>query len=579
MIFAADFETTNDRKTNHVWSWEALEVGDTDHPFRGTSIDDFIDWCMMCDKLIYFHNVKFDSSYIISEIFKRGYIWHSDRKKLHQGMFTTLMADTGIMYSVEIVWENGIKTTLYDSYKLISLSVEDIAVAYNLPCRKLEIDYNLDRPVGYQPTEHEWAYQHNDVVIMSLALDILFKQNMRKMTQSSNAMEAYKNMIGKKQFKYWFPITSLEDDEFGRKSYNGGSVQVGEKYQGIDVGYGIVLDVNSMYPWAMRYCWLPYGKPVWYDGKYESDKDYPLYIQEINVSFHVKQGMLPTIQAKRVSRFRNAKFISSTDGRVIPLVLTSVDLEMMMKHYDIDYIEYVKGMKFAASKSLFAQFIDHWNSVKEKATEDGDYALRQIAKDMMNKLSGKFGLKPKVCSKEPYYDHHLRWRMGEEEERKPIYVHVVSFITAYGRQRIIDGAQHNIERFCYMDTDSLHLEGMDLPEGLDIDSHRLGAFKIESSFSRARFLHTKCYLEETLTTEKEMTKLIETGKKKSEDFYVNRNGELVYMKVTTAGLPAKLHSQVTFDNFYKGTTYDGKLRPLMTPNGIILEETTFTISS
>ena len=575
--YTADFETTNDEETNHVWSWEALEIGDTEYPYRGIDIRSFIDWARGFDKTVFFHNLKFDSSYIMSELFKNGYIHVEDKNQLREGTFTSLISDTGIYYSVTVMFSNGVKLELLDSYKLITMSVEDIAIAYNLPCRKLEIDYNAPRPVGYQPTEHEWEYQHNDVAIMSLALDILFSQGMNKITQSSNALEDLKKTKGKKKFARLFPILTEKEDSFCREGYLGGAAQVNPMYKGKEVGAGQVYDVNSEYPWAMREKMLPYGRPMWFDGEYTQDEDYPLYIQKFSCSFELKEKHLPTVQAKHVPRFKNDKFLTTSYGRIVSLILTSIDLALFKEHYDIYNIEYEGGYKFHQSDTLLREYVDKWYDVKEKATVDGNSALRSIAKDMLNKPSGKFGTKPKVASKIPYYDGKIKYKCSEPKDRKSVYVPLIAFVTAYGRDLCIRHAQKHYDRFLYMDTDSNHYLGLEPVEGLPIDDKKLGYFKCESTFSRAIFLHAKCYVEETLTTEKGKAKMIANGKKTEEDFFLNEAGQLCYNKVTVAGLPAKCHSQVTLENFAVGAVYHGKLFPKMTPNGQILVEGDFKI--
>ena len=49
------------------------------------------------------------------------------------------------------------------------------------------------------------------------------------------------------------------------------------------------------------------------------------------------------------------------------------------------------------------------------------------------------------------------------------------------------------------------------------------------------------------------------------------------MKVTVAGMPPSLHSQVTFSNFKAGATYGGKLLPKNVKGGVILAPVDFTI--
>lgn len=50
----------------------------------------------------------------------------------------------------------------------------------------------------------------------------------------------------------------------------------------------------------------------------------------------------------------------------------------------------------------------------------------------------------------------------------------------------------------YADTDSLHLQGLDMPQGLEIDDVKLGAWKneVKGGFARAKFIRAKTYVEE-----------------------------------------------------------------------------------
>lgn len=78
----------------------------------------------------------------------------------------------------------------------------------------------------------------------------------------------------------------------------------------------------------------------------------------------------------------------------------------------------------------------------------------------------------------------VKYTLGEKELRKPIYIPVGAFITAWARNITISSAQTVYDRFLYADTDSLHLMGTELPENLDIDKVKLGAWKHEATFRR-----------------------------------------------------------------------------------------------
>lgn len=48
----------------------------------------------------------------------------------------------------------------------------------------------------------------------------------------------------------------------------------------------------------MQYEKIPFGEPVFFEGKYENDKVYDLYIQMITCRFEIKENKIPTIQIR-----------------------------------------------------------------------------------------------------------------------------------------------------------------------------------------------------------------------------------------------------------------------------------------
>jgi hypothetical protein len=198
---------------------------------------------------------------------------------------------------------------------------------------------------------------------------------------------------------------------------------------------------------------------------------------------------------------------------------------------------------------------------------------------MLNALYGKFALNPNVQSKYPVYDNgRIRYVLGEKETRKPVYIPAGTFITAWARYKTITRAQNVYERFIYADTDSLHLIGSEIPEGLDISPTDLGAWKHESSFDKARFLRQKSYMERTEIDKDEYEKAV----KENETAQIKRNvlienGKYLEWNVTCAGMPEQCKQFVTFENFHIGTTYGGKLQPCHVIGGIVLDDIDFTI--
>ena len=554
-LFTADFETTTDPTDCRVWACGICEIGNPDNFIYMNDIDGFREWARKQRKVTtYFHNLKFDGEFILCWLFENGFKFVADRRDLEKNTFTTLISDKGQFYSLEICFERKGKEkdclTIYDSLKILPFSVAAIAKGFNLPISKLEIDYNETREKGHILTKEEIDYLRNDVEIMARALHILFEQGLTKMTQGSNALYDYKRTVGTKNFSKWFPIPDYDSDI--RQSYKGGFTYLNPKYKEIDLQKGIVLDVNSLYPSVMYYQPLPYGEGIFFKGKYKPDKIYNLHVQMFTCQFELKPGYIPTIQLKNNLAFVPTQYLESSDGEDVTLCLTNVDLELFFEHYNVYNIEYHSGWKFKSTVGLFKEYIDKWNTVKMESTLNGNKAMRTLAKLMLNALYGKFALNPNVQSKIPWYDNGVvKYKLGEKETRDPIYIPVGTFITAWARYKTIDSAQKVYDRFVYADTDSLHLIGTEIPDMLEVDPVKLGAWKHESTFTRARFIRQKSYIEEI-------------------------DGEL---NITCAGMPERCYQYVTWDNFHTGSSYDGKLGMTHVNGGIVLKDIPFSIKS
>lgn len=553
MLFTADFETTTDPLDCRVWACGICSIDET-HSFKyGNSLEWFIEFAKHnIGATFYFHNLKFDGEFILCYLFEHGYKHVTDRKKLNTKTFTTLISDKGQFYSLEICFnkheDKTEKIIIYDSLKILPFSVDAIAKGFNLPISKLEIDYDEKREIGHILTQQEIEYLRNDVEIISRALLTLFNQDLRQMTQGSNALYDYKKIVGKKNFSKWFPIPDYDFDI--RQSYKGGFTYCDPRRRGQDIGEGIVLDVNSLYPSVMYYKPLPYGEGIFFEGKYKPDKLYNLYVQMFTCQFELKENYIPTIQLKHNLSFIPTAYLSSSEDEEVTLCLTSVDLELFFEHYHVYNITWHSGWKFKSTTGLFKEYIDKWNAVKMESTLNGNKAMRTLAKLMLNALYGKFALNPNVQSKIPYYDNGIiKYTLGEKETRNPIYIPMGTFITAWARHNTITSAQKVYDRFLYADTDSLHLIGTEIPKGLEVDPVKLGAWKHESTFTRARFVRQKTYIEEI-------------------------DGEL---NITCAGMPSRCYKNVTWDNFIAGSSFEGKLQFTHVQGGIVLKDIDFTI--
>ena len=553
-LFVADFETLNNPNFTYVWCWALSTIEDNPTTIIGNTLDDFMNHILIYrNPTIFFHNLKFDGEFIVYWLEQHNYHWSSERK---EGCYNILISRMNVWYKLDLYLKikghNVLKISFQDSLKKIPFKVEVIAGAFNLSIKKGCIDYNLQRSEKYELTIEEAAYVANDSLIVAQALHKQFSEGLEKMTIGADALHFYtiSNYGSKKIFRKMFPELALEVDHDIRQSYKGGFTYLNPKYANKILNGIRVFDVNSLYPWTMYYKLLPVGEPVFFDGKYQDNKTYPLYVQHIKCMFQIKKDHIPMIQLKGNLLFSPTEYITTTGVNMVDLYLTNVDLDLFYDQYEILDIEYIDGYAFKGVKGLFCSYIDHWMDIKK----NNKGAKRTLAKLMLNSLYGKFGKNCDTTGKHPVMmfdgqNEIIQYIMNEEDRSEPCYIPMATFITAYAREKTVRAAQKCYPYFIYADTDSLHLRCDDIPEFLDVDCNELGYWDNEANPDRGLFLRPKTYLEEI-------------------------NGKL---NVKCAGMPDNVKEKVTFENFHIGSKFHGKLQPKHVPGGVVLEETDFTI--
>ena len=600
--FTADFETTTDENDCRVWAYALCEIGNPENFIYGNSIDEFMNFCANTKEnyKIYFHNLKFDGCFILDWINNNGFEYVEDKKQCEDGTYTTLITETNVFYSIEVFFSvdrkghRKNKVTFYDSLKILNFSVEQIAKDFSLPIQKLTLDYKAKREIGHELTDDEIKYIRNDVEIMARALEIMFEQKLTKMTIGSDALNYYKEM--QPHFKKLFPVLDNDIDGEIRHSYKGGFTYLNPKYKEKQIQNGLVLDVNSEYPammHSMNNRLLPHGFPVQFDGEYQYDAMYPLYIINFSCMFELKKGKIPSIQIKHSMDYIQNEYLTSSKGLITDLTLTSVDFKLFLENYNVSCLKFNGGYKFQATTGIFDDYIDFWTEQKIQAKKDKNSSLYRIAKLMLNSLYGRFAISTRSVLKKPFLsdDGIVKYIDFKGKDRKSVYCAMSSFITSYGRDYIIRSSQkirewslnkYGEDFYVYSDTDSIHLRVKDEKEDIEdlkkilvIDDYKLGAWKPESTFKRGAYIRQKCYIEESY------------------------DGDL---NVTIAGFPKNLAPLITFDNFKIGFTTENmtlddlikqakengateeqisrihhKLRYKHVKGGVILEDTGFTL--
>lgn len=541
--YVCDTETTYIEKeeTTRIYLWCTVGVDDATDRSHGYDIDSMIQYFSKKSHIrILYHNLKYDGSYILNYLLSNGYKF-TRKNNLSKGEFNAIISDMRQFYSVKIRFKNGNLVTIWDSYKILTSSVKQLAKSFKLPFEKEKIDHINNRPIDMPVSEQELHYCYRDCEIVCECIKYARSEGMDKMTAGSCSLNIYKNMIGgEKKFRAIFPILSKSVDSFLRMAYRGGFVWVHPERQNVEVWHGSVYDVNSMYPWAMREKPLPYGHPEAFEG---APKKKTLWIARIYIGKAiVKQNHIPTIQIKG-SRFTDTEYLTEIEDAAF--TITNVDWGLIQEHYDLYDVSWYNGFYFESAIGLFNEFIDHFMEIKANSAG----ALRYLAKLMLNSLYGKFGVNPERFSLDPYIDEGiLRFRIGEEKEIEPCYTALATFVTSYARQNIITAGQKEYDRLCYIDTDSIHIIGDKIPD-INISDSKLGYYKEESRFDFARYIRPKTYIE------------VYNGQK----------------TIKCAGMPEDIKAKLKYSDFVPGATFEGKLQLTQVKGGCVLLPRPFTI--
>lgn len=556
--YVADFETTGkkyyqDNGHTKVWLW-AISDSNSNIVKYGENIESFIETCKELDRaIIYFHNLKFDGSFILNYLLKNNYPI-KDKVRVHdkEPGISTLITDDGLFYQIKVNFGSRRTITFLDSSKLIPLSVKQMAKTFELPIGKLEIDYE-----DYTINQQVLDYVFNDVKIVAKALKFFKDMDFNKMTIGGNAYAQF--FKENPQYETIFPKLTREWNEKWRKAYRGGRTQVNPKFANKIMTGVKRYDINSMYPYIMSRFPMPYGHPI--PIKKRGEFKFEIYC--VDIMFKLKKGHLPTL-LKSGSRFVVASdtYYTETDG-IERIYISSVDMDLLERHYDIKYIDYVEMVGFKTHTRIFRKFIDKYYDLKNNSTG----GMKLLYKLIINNLYGKFGSKPYGSKKKiKLINNILEFECMEREEMKEYYLPVAIAITSYAHLLIDNGiVETGLDHFVYCDTDSIHTTG-ELPLEW-VDNREIGKFKLEGIETLSKYVRQKCYI------------------------FKDDNG----YTITCAGMTPSLkdylireYKDEVFDVFKTGLhideksrnikTSDLKLRPKQVEGGVLLLPIPFSIS-
>lgn len=544
--WACDFETTvwtddmikkagHEQDTTEVWAAADVALYDKSENVTIThSIRDFLTRFlrMKGNNVLFFHNLSFDGSFIIDFLLREGYTHVTVKDTdMHTREFKTSISQMGQWYYIKIKWNHTL-LEIRNSLKLMPSSLANIGKSFGTKHQKLTMEYTGDRAAYCEISEEEQEYIKNDVLVLKEALEMMFDAGHNKLTIGSCCLSEFKSGYTRQDYNITFPDLREEPLhydfcgffnmwEYVHKSYSGGWCYVNPRYAHRTITYGKVYDVNSLYPSMMHSVsgnYYPYGKGQYCKGKPPDRLDDTLdiyYFVRVRCRFSLKDGCFPWLHIRGDAHYKGNENLYTSDirykgkyyryyyddnGNICDtkheFVFTKTDWILFRETYNAYDLEVLDYVWFYARPAMFDDYIDRY--AEQKKTSKG--FKRQLAKLFLNNLYGKFAMSDDSSWKEPYLDDDgvVHFILHEEHEKKVGYIPVGSAITSYARNFTIRHAMANYDRFCYADTDSIHLQGLEPAEMVIVDPVEFCCWKNECDFDFAYYERQKTYAEHVI---------------------------------------------------------------------------------
>lgn len=607
-LYAADFETTTgavSEDSTRVWSFAYDEIGKFEPEIFG-SISDFFNFCGKPDygtkKRIYFHNLRFDGEFIMySALHDYGFETAMDpktgsmrkAKDIIEKEIVYAISDVGQWYFIAFVY-HGCRVEIRDSLKLLPLTLEQIGKDICTHYRKSEMNYDTKKSLS-DCTPADIEYIKNDVLVLSEALDKMLCLHDEKtpfgpihsLTIGGACWQMFKQTaygetknICVKLDRMELPADSgsANADEYIRQGYRGGYCYVNDAIENqIIEKPGFTADVNSLYPFVMCYeyskFWYPYGAGYYHKGRVPDSwlsEDSKYFYARIRVSFRIRPGFVPTVQKKHTFLFQDNIYLRSSQAyngktkeyvgpyQEIELTLAKDDYILFFRHYEVLTFQPLDYIVFGTSNGLCDPYIVKMSDIKITATNEHNRGVRTIAKLFSNNLYGQFAKGKNSSFKVSAIgeDGAVHYHTIDEYEKQVTNIAIGAAVTAHARFYQIQTIQANFEKFCYSDTDSLHCIGDPSEFVGRLDPTAYGAYDIENTWTKARFVRQKTYIEE------------------------NASGGWT---ICAAGMTPKqkdiFRETCRFEDFRPGLKITGgKLIPKHVPGGVILKDVDFTLN-
>lgn len=267
------------------------------------------------------------------------------------------------------------------------------------------------------------------------------------------------------------------------------------------------LDVNSMYPFAMKYNPYPikYKKTVKEITTQQLTNLMRKYLAICNVCLETNENAYGVKREKLIFPIGRFKAVLAT-----PELRYALDNNHIIKVYKCTLYDY---------DFIFKDYVDYFYELKVKAEREGNKLLRNFAKLMMNSLYGKFAQRVRELKEIPYpplmkfgstivhnIKTHEEYKLyfinykayKLERERELFYdanIAIASHVTAYARMYLwFLMKKAGLENVYYVDTDSLFVNRKGYENLKELIGDDLGKLKLEGQADHAIFFAPKDYV-------------------------------------------------------------------------------------
>ncbi len=510
---------------------------------------------------IYIHDFNYVSHYIYNWCLTNN-LTTSDHPIKDKLTWSTLRDETGHVYYINIFCGfDGCthELCIRSSRNKLMNSTKKLASSY------LNIDVDISDQTIQLNSSDELNDKHiRTCTISSVIIASVLQQQLNtgytSLTISTDGFKSWQKLdLGDEGI---YQLTEEEDTDL-RYAYRGGFTWCNPRFSGIKIKHGLVLDINSLYPFVMYKYPMPWGRPQ----VITEIPDSGYFVGHFYVTATLKPDGIPCISNMTSTDASAGSIIKNeylTDIQYLDCWLTNFDLALLEQNYFVHDLQFISGYSFKTRDNLFKNYIEHWYDIKQNSQG----AQRQTAKLFLDALYGRFGLRHYKHITKPVLDNNklVYKKQDVKSDTSTRYLPLSLFITSIARYIIINQAhQVGLDKLIYVDTDSLHIVGTDIPSFINI-SNDLGCYKIESIFTEAKYLGLKTYIH----TEVKNFNNLDTN------IVIKDDDELV-VKTTMSGASDTIQNQVTWDNFKCGTVLTGKTKISIVPGGCYRTNTKYTI--